>query len=112
MVEHEIVPQMEYSTIEEFAEMQNNFYMHFLDDCLVGNMYRTRAPFVRFQKLNPEVESKVTRKVVDNLRNNPREKLPYQELFEAYKIMSKLVFIDDEHVVRGDSKPDTWFLCR
>jgi len=112
MVEHQIAPQKEYKTLEDFIREQNNFYLYFLDDCFIGNeVYRAQLPFKRFQEQNPEMERDVTKATVQSKRSKQRQELPYEKLWEAYKIMSKLVYVDDEHVMH-DGQPDSWYLCR
>nr|MBI4156750.1 hypothetical protein [Candidatus Woesearchaeota archaeon] len=111
MAKHQIAPQKEYKTLEDFIRGQNNFYAHFLDDCQWGQVYRKTPHFKRFQEAHPEMEREVTGATVRAVRAEPRQKLPYGQLWETYKIMSKLVFVDDKYVMQDD-KPDNWFLCR
>ena len=112
MVGHQVAPIREFETLEDFTRGQNNFYMHFRDDCYISNeIYRQNPHFQRFQKQHPEMEQETTRATVQAMRTEPRQKLPYEQLWDAYKIMSKLVFLDDKYVMR-DGQPDDWFLCR
>lgn len=111
MAEHQIVTQKEYATLEDFVRGQNNFYAHFLDDCEWGQLYRKSAHFKRFQKAHPDMETETTRATVSAIRVKPRQKLPYEQLFEAYKLMSHLVFVDDEYVMHY-GQPDKCFLIR
>ena len=111
MAEHQVAPIREYETLEDFIRGQNNYYAHFLDDCKWGQLYRERPYFKRFQEAHPEMEREVTGATVRAVRAEPRQKLPYEQLWETYKIMSKLVFVDDKYVMR-DGQPDAWFLCR
>ena len=102
MTEPLIVPQREYSTIEEFAEDSNNFFAYFLDDCDYGEMKRGKPHFKRFQEANPDLEEVITKEVVRCIRQTPRLKLPYPQLWEAYKLMSQFVFISDPYVEVSD----------
>ena len=111
MAEHQIAPIREYETLEDFSRGQNNFYMYFLDDCGWGRLYRKTSHFQRFQEQHSEMEQKTRMVTVQAVRAEPRQELPYEQLWEAYKIMSKLVFLDDKYVMRDD-QPDAWFLCR
>ena len=112
MAEHQIAPQKEYTTLEDFTRGQNNFFLHFLDDWPVGNdTYRSKPHFKRFQEQNPEMERDVTRATIQAVRAKPRQELPNEQLWEAYKIMSKLVFVDDPDIMR-DGQPDSMFLWR
>jgi hypothetical protein len=112
MAEHQVAPQIEFETLDDFIEGQNNYYAHFLDDCHLGQLYRTKkVHFKRFQEAHPEMEREVTGATVRAVRAEPRQRLPYEQLWETYKIMSKLVFVDDKHVMR-DGQPDKYFLTR
>jgi len=111
MTQHLLAPIRKYHTLEDFIKGQNNFYLHFIDDCYIGEIYRKRPHFRRFKKQYPRMEQEITKETVRAIRANPRCELPYKKLWEAYKIMSKLVFLDDEYVMRN-GKPDAWFLCR
>lgn len=110
MPEHQIAPQIEFRNLEDFTRRQYNYYAHFLDDCEWGNVYRAQAHFQRFQEANPEMEREVTLAVVRAVRAENRN-LPYEKLWESYKLMSKLVFSDDKYVMR-DGKIDDCFLIR
>lgn len=118
MTEHQIAPQIEYKTLDDFIEGQNNFHFHFLDDCDTGLLYRTAPHFKRFQDANPDLEKAITKAVVEAVRiarNESRQNLisnlPYDKLYEAYNLMSKLVFTDDTYVMHN-GQPDCFFLCR
>lgn len=114
MVEQRIAPQIEFKSLEDFIRGQNNFFCYFLEDCQSGEVYRRTAHFQRFQRAHPDLEREVTNETILAARNDPGKKwkrLPYNQLWEAYKIMSKLVFIDDPEVMR-DGQPDEFFLVR
>jgi len=114
MAEHEVVSQMEFATLDDFIKGSNNYYTHFLGDAAWGKRFTPH--FKRFQEAYPEMEREVTA-ATDRAYNlwvedsKERAKLPYEQLWETYKIMSKLVFVDDKYIMR-DGKPDSWFLCR
>ncbi len=111
MAEHEVAPQTEFESLDDFIRGQNNYYAYFLDDCDWGISHRERPPFRRFQEAHPEMERKVTDATIRALRAESRQKLPYEQLWETYKIMSRLVFVDDRSVMR-DGQPDKYFLIR
>ena len=98
----EIAPQIEFKSLDNFVKNQNNFYIYFTDDCEAGKIYRKFPHFKRFQEAHSELEKKVTTATVDALRSKDKskQKLPYEELWEAYKCMTKYVFIDDKYVVQ------------
>ena len=114
MAEHQVAPQIEFESLDDFIRGQNNYYAYFLDDCQFGKLYRTeKANFRRFQEAHPEMEREVTCSTVLALRSEPRQELPYEQLWETYKIMSQLVFVDDQYVMEsGGGKPDRCFLIR
>ncbi|MBU4292879.1 MAG: hypothetical protein KJ770_02355 [Actinobacteria bacterium] len=111
MTEQKVAPQIEFESLDDFIKGQNNYYAYFLDDSEWGINYRERPPFKRFQESHPEMEREVTGATVQAVRANPRQKLPYKQLWGTYKIMSDLVFVDDKYVMR-DGKPDKYFLIR
>jgi hypothetical protein len=113
MIDQRIAPQVEYKTLEEFIERSNNFYLFFLPDCWTAQeCYRKKEAFLRFQQSNPEMDKEISGATMHAVRVAPEKPdLPWEKLFEAYKKMSQLVFVDDEWVMR-DGKPDDWYLCR
>ena len=111
MAEQKGAPQIEFETLDDFIKGQNNYHIHFLDDFGFGKLYREALHFRRFQEAHPEMERDVTGATVRAVMAEPRQKLPYEQLWETYKIMLKLVFVDDEYVMR-DGQPDKYFLIR
>jgi len=76
MEELEIVPQIEFSRLEEFVNGQNNFFIFFLNDCFSGrDFYRQKAVFKRFQETYPEMEKELTELTTKSKRF--WKKLPY-----------------------------------
>ncbi|MBI5390822.1 hypothetical protein HZB02_04980 [Candidatus Woesearchaeota archaeon] len=125
-----IAPQWEFRDEEDFWKKEgyflNNFFMMFLDytsdESLIAH-YRSRSCFQRFQQLYPDLEASLTKAVTAAWRTSPKEKgyhdlkkLPMEELFFAYQLMSSLVFKDDPHVMRdhqdggGIDNIDHWYL--
>lgn len=96
MEEHKILQQIEFSSLEAFILNQNNYYAHFLKGNPWGEIRRERTYFKRFQDLCPELEEMTTKETCEARSKSMR--MPYELLFETYKIMSKLVFVDDECV--------------
>ena len=113
MDEEKSVYLRRFESLEDFIEGFNNFYMFFLNDCPVGEIYRRIHPcFKRFQEQNLEMEAEVTRETVKMYRESGRYgDLPNEKLWKAYKIMSKLVFRRDDSVVKN-GEVDDWYLCR
>ncbi|MEK6927873.1 MAG: hypothetical protein AABX11_05565 [Nanoarchaeota archaeon] len=110
----EIVPQKVYSTLEKFIENQNNFYLHFCSDCFTGKeVYRTKAHFRRFREQYSQMERRLTRKV--SVRSLGETNFPNQELWEASKLMAKLVYVGDFGVDtrhKKDGTLDDWIIYR
>ncbi|MAG78198.1 hypothetical protein CL616_02410 [archaeon] len=113
MAQREIAPQREYETLKDFVDGQNNFYVYFREDQWAQRVYRCRPHFLRFQEANPEIEEELTALTAPAIGSRfvNWDILPYEKLWEAYKIMSKLVYVDDPYVMR-EGQPDAWFLCR
>jgi hypothetical protein len=107
MANQRIVPQVEYETLEEFVEGSDNFYLFFGSGFCSEGAYRTRNAFKRFQEAYPELE----RELALQVNSNSPPELPWQKLFEAYKLMSQLVHEDDPHVMI-DGKPDKNYLTK
>tara|TARA_Y100000310_G_scaffold69026_1_gene64407 strand:+ start:21878 stop:22216 length:339 start_codon:yes stop_codon:yes gene_type:complete len=107
-----IVPQVEFSDLAEFKKGENNFHLFFSGGTWIGDGYRAKPVFTRFQKINPELERELTQATVRaEEQSQERPNLPYEKLFQAYQIMSKLVSVDDEGVTEdGSSNRD--FLTR
>jgi hypothetical protein len=86
------VPLLEFASLDEFIKNQSNFYAHFYAGNDFGEARRKRAYFKLFQSLYPEMERVTTKLTVEARTSSPTKRLPYELLFEAYKIISKLVF--------------------
>ncbi len=106
MADLRIAPQVEFNSLYAFVEGSNNFQLHFFPNSSHGTVYRNRSVFLRFQKANPNMEKEISEAVP-----NPKEEFPWRKLFEAYKLMSQLVFVDDPAVMR-DGQPDRYYLVR
>lgn len=102
-----IVPQKQFETLDAFIKGQNNYYAHFLKDNPWGEIRRDRPHFRRFQDSHSGMEEEATRATCESRSSSTR--LPYEILFETYKIMSQLVFASDEGVMTY-SKPDEYLL--
>jgi len=100
MTTQQIAPQKEFKSLEEFIQHSNNFYCHFIDYTPMSNTcYRTREAFIRFQEKYPDFEKDLTAKTVLSFQTKRSLKeLPWEELFDAYKKMSQLVYLEDEDV--------------
>jgi len=110
------VKQTEYETRDEFKKKQNNFYVHFSapePGVMVNNTYKARRAFQRFELLYPEMASRMIGRYG---QNSPFSEQEWQDLFDAYQKMTKLVDKKDEGVVaeirQGDSEDQlTRYLC-
>tara|TARA_Y100000294_G_scaffold177180_1_gene201743 strand:+ start:226 stop:552 length:327 start_codon:yes stop_codon:yes gene_type:complete len=102
-----IMQQKQFESLEQFIDEQNNYYAHFLKGNDWGETRRNRPHFRRFQKAHPELEREVTRKTCEARFKS--ERLPYEQLYRTYEIMSQLVHVDDEGVGIY-SKPDEYLL--
>lgn len=111
MIKGKIASQIEFKSLEEFIKAQNNYYFHFLGDCEMGLFYREKPHFKRFQEKHPELEKEMTVATVQAIRAVPKRELPYEQLWKTYNLMSKLVFVDDPHVMK-ECEPDNRFLVR
>jgi len=111
MAEQKVASLIQFGTLDDFVDRQDNYWAHFLDDVDFGQMKREHPYFKRFQAAHPEMERQVTEATVRARRAVPRERLPYEQLWETYKLMSKLVFVDDKDLQNyGQSNP--YFLTR
>ena len=111
MTEQKVAPQIEFESLDDFVRGQNNYYAYFLDDCEWGINHRERPVFRRFQEANPQTEREVTGATVRAVRAEPRQRLPYEQLWQTYRIMSQLVFVNDQYVMEN-GQPDKYFLIR
>ena len=107
MDQPEIVEQRQFASLEEFIEGQNNYYARFLEGNPWGESRRRHPYFQRFQELYPTLEQEVTRKTIE--ARATRSRLPYEKLFETYKLMSVLVYAEDDGVKRY-SNPDLYLI--
>ena len=110
---------MEFPTLEDFKAGQNNFYMTFDTNETMPDFYRITPVFQRFQKAQPELEQEVTTRITE-LRAEERPQFYYpdnfpedafEKLYEAYKLISQLVSIEDPEVMK-DEKVDERYLVR
>ncbi len=153
MLESKLVPQIQYATVDEFRTGSNNFYFYFQEG-QIGEMYRKREAYQRFEQQHPEFAKQLKEKckktseeygpycreyeenrqarfqeVVhlitedktlrweDAVRkyDSPieiKEEKPWNELYQAYQVMSQLVYDTDRSVRREDGILDNLFLRR
>lgn len=108
MTEPKIVPQIEFKTLKDFIERQNNFYAHFLENNPFGEVRRDKPHFERFQQKHGDLETRLTREVTEARKANEKfSDETWKGLYEAYNLMSELVYKDDEGV-RRYSTPDQY----
>ena len=113
-LESRIVPQTQFENVDGFMKRQNNYYIYFLNDCFMGEVYRGRSHFLRFQEAYPEMERELTSEISKARRGAGLNNLHLEskmKLWESYKFMSQFVYIDDPNTIREDG-PDKWRLCR
>lgn len=96
MEEPVIVHQVQFASLEEFIEGNNNFFSMFFDN----HRSKRNYPFYqRFKQQHPELcnflESEVTITRYRRWSIPLIEKFPWEKLWEAYKLMSKLVYLGD-----------------
>ena len=143
MLESKLVPQTQFTDVQQFKIESNNFYL-FFQEGQMGDMYRTKEVYQRFKTENPTCNEQLCQKAIEREQEYKRneqerfqevvqisirdrtvsydkawekckpaiEKYPWKELFEAYQIMSKLVYQDDKGVTRENGTLDDVFLCR
>ena len=101
MTEPKIVPQKKFETLGEFREGQNNFYAYFLEDNPFGEVRRDKPHFKRFQQKHGDLEAILTKEVT-TARSTKKEfsDETWKGLYEAYNLMSEMVYEDDEGVKR------------
>ena len=56
MPQPQIVEQVEFRTLEDFAAGMNNYYAHFYRNNPFGESRRSKPHFIRFKSQNPEME--------------------------------------------------------
>ncbi len=121
----EIAEQIQFENLEDFIRSKNNFHVYFIfpNESLFTGHYRHKEVFKRFIDSHPEMD----RELVDRIANareradtngsglvEELSKEDCQQLWDAYKVMSKLVYIEDKGVLREEEyeKPDRYFLIR
>ncbi|MFH1424948.1 MAG: hypothetical protein ABIG20_04750 [archaeon] len=88
-----IIVQKGFRNLKEFIAGQNNFYAYFLKGNDWGEIRRRHPWFKRFQKEHPELEKALVKAVGKAVKE--RDEYPYEQLFEAYKLMSEMVHSGD-----------------
>ena len=99
------VPQVQFATLEEFIEGSNNFFSTFLNN----HRSRRNHPFYqRFRSLYPELCSFLEQEITIKNYNKPRipieKKWPWEKLWEAYSLMSELIYLGDPGVIDKDHR--------
>ncbi len=109
-----IVPQQQFDSLGDFIENSNNFHGYLIFD---GARSREHEPFYqRFAEAAPELAAELRKEMT--MRNRARAMVygepwdkvfPWEKLWEAYKLMSNLVYVGDPWVKDED---DAGFLIR
>jgi hypothetical protein len=100
-----IVPQLQFASLEDFIENNNNFWGYMILD---GIRSREEEPFYqRFVGAAPELAMELRQTMtMDRYKAGIalpwKERLPWDKLWEAYKIMSNLVYAGDPGVKGED----------
>ncbi len=111
MIEAKIAPQIEFETLDDFIKGQNNFWHYFIEDNELGRLHREKVKaYSRFEEQNPELAQELMQRATRMHKEN--DELPWEDLYRAYQLMSKLVYEDDRHVRKEDGSLDTGILCR
>jgi hypothetical protein len=111
MNEPKSVPQMEFKTVADFIKGQNNFWHFFIEDSFLGQLHRSKIEaYTRFEEQNPEFARELMQKATRMDRE--QSQLPWEDLYRAYQLMSKLVYEEDRYVRRDDGRLDNYILCR
>lgn len=103
MAEQEIIPQVQFESLDYFIKGEINYHSHFLKGNRWGESRREHPHFIRFKELNPELEMETTQATL-----KARGKLPYEILFETYQLMSQLVYVGDADAM--EYNPSNQFL--
>jgi hypothetical protein len=98
-----------FSSINEFVNNQNNFYLHFFDN-FIGDAYRTREVYARFREINPVELRRLQTEVTHSVKE--KKPLPVEELFNAYFLMAQLVCENDKYVSTAHGTIDKDYLTR
>src|SRR3989338_8337159 len=61
MLESKLVPQYQYATLDEFKKGSNNFYFFFQEGS-IGDMYRKREAYQRFEAQHSEFATQLNEK--------------------------------------------------
>ncbi|MBW2973924.1 hypothetical protein KY346_06050 [Candidatus Woesearchaeota archaeon] len=114
-----IVPQRQFASLDDFIEGNNNFYARLVVDSANSYVKPERVHlwpcYTRFAQIAPELALEL--KQVMTMQNYGRatqgepwkEVFPWDKVWEAYKIMSTLVYLGDPYVEGID---DFSFLIR
>jgi hypothetical protein len=97
MDERKPVPQLKFSSVEDFIEHNNNYYSIWIEDACSGENRRNAYPaYKRMHERYPEFSrnlfEKASRMWRENYRLSWNERLPWEELFISYELMANLVF--------------------
>ena len=120
MSDFEKADMKQFETLEEFKKGSNNYWVTFVEgEGVFAYIYRGKKSFERFQEKYPEIEEKLTDEVTKLMKeDHPSFYYPenfedniYEKMFEAYKLMSQLVSVDDKDVIR-DGEVDERYLLR
>lgn len=104
----------EFEDLDDFIKNSNNFFLFFTKKSWVGKVYREAMVFDRFRKKYPEFEKELTNSIDIIMKDNPHyfsKTLPWDKLYEAYKLMMPLVQETDPYVMINN-KIDSRYLCR
>lgn len=133
----EIAPLLKFESLDEFIKGKGNFHWYFVDRN--NNSIRRLHCYQRFKKKYKNLDKLLTKfysckfdigaeatknvnfkpvlieddefkKKIGNMEKQEKREI-YKKLFEAYKLMSQLVYRDDKFVV-SDGKVNELYLIR
>jgi hypothetical protein len=113
-----IVPQLQFASLDDFIEHNNNFYARLVVDSrnsYVKTDLHLWPCYTRFAQKSPELASELRREMTMQnygraTRGEPwKNVFPWVKVWEAYKIISTFVYLGDPYVEGID---DSHFLVR
>lgn len=104
------VPMREFRTLDEFKDGGNNFHVTFTyqhPENMFGAIKRTQKSFQRLEILKPELVKRLMDKFATT---SDIDAQAWEDMYEAYKEMSKLVDVNDRGVAEKGEHANN-YLC-
>lgn len=99
----------QFTTLDEFIDGSNNFYMYFQNGNVFGEARRENSVYERFSELYPLATQTLTA-MVTRARQHPVCDLPHSMLYGAYKVMTNLIDKNDKYALNSKGVPNEWYL--